>query len=271
MLSFLFWNICKKPLQQLISNLASLHTIDLIMLTESSIEPALMLNTLNQDGGSSYYYSPNIGCKKVDIYTSFPSSFLSPIFETDILTIRRLTLPGLSDILLAATHFPSKLWWDESSQASQCIELSKMIISIEQEEGHSRTVLIGDFNMNPFEDGVVSANGLHSVMTRDIAQKGKRTVQSTNYPFFYNPMWNFFGDHRTGPPGTYYYERSVQKVYFWNMFDQVLFRPDILPLFDNDDLEILESDGEVPFLSDTGIPDSKNVSDHLPILFRLRL
>jgi len=271
MLSFLFWNIGKKPVQDSIANLALRYELDLIMLTESSIAPAVMLNTLNQGGSSSYHYAPSIGCKKVDIFARFPSKFLTAISETDRLTIRRLTLPGLSDILLAVTHFPSKLHWDESSQGFQCVELSKMIRDAEQQIGHSRTVLVGDFNMNPFEGGVVSASGLHSVMTRNIAQKGMRIVQATKHPFFYNPMWGFFGDHQPGPPGTYYYESSVQKVFFWNMFDQVLIRPDLLPLFDNEDLKILASDGKVSFLSKTGIPDGKNASDHLPILFRLRL
>jgi len=271
MLSFLFWNIGKNPIQDRVSNLTLLYEPDLIMLTESSIAPAVILRTLNQGEISRYHYATNIGCKKVDIFTRFPNKYLAPILETDRITIRRLALPGLSDILLAVTHFPSKIYWDESSQGFQCVELSRMIRDVEHKIGHSRTVLVGDFNMNPFEDGVVSASGLHSVMTRNIAQKGSRVVQGINHPFFYNPMWGFFGDHQTSSPGTYYYERSVQKVFFWNMFDQVLIRPDLLPFFDNDDIQILESDGEISFLSKTGIPDWENASDHLPILFRLQL
>lgn len=271
MLSFLFWNIGNKPIQDKIVNLALLYDLDIIMLIESSIAPAVILTSLNKDAISSYHYAPSFGCKRVDIFTRFPSKFLTPTLETDRLTIRSLALPGSVDILLAVTHFPSKLYWDESSQGFQCVELSKFIRDVEHEIGHSRTVLVGDFNMNPFEDGVVSASGLHSVMTRNIAQKGTRIVQATKHPFFYNPMWRFFGDNQPSPPGTYYYERSVQKVFFWNMFDQVLIRPDLLPLFDNDNIKILESDGKISLLSDTGIPDRKNVSDHLPILFRLRL
>lgn len=271
MLSFLLWNIGNKPIQDKIVNLALLYELDIIILIESSIAPAVILTSLNKDGISNYHYAPSFGCKRVDIFTGFSSNFLTPLLETDRLTIRSLALPGLVDILLAVTHFPSKLYWDEASQGIQCVELSKIIKDAEHQIGHSRTVLVGDFNMNPFEDGVVSASGLHSVMTRNIAQKGTRIVQATKHPFFYNPMWGFFGDNKPGPPGTYYYESSVQKVFFWNIFDQVLIRPDLLPLFDNDNIKILESDGETSLLSNSGIPDSKNASDHLPILFHLRL
>jgi len=122
--------------------------------------------------------------------------------------------------------------------------------------------------MNPFEDGVVSTNGFHGVASRRIAEKRKRTVQKREYPFFYNPMWNFFGDATPGPPGTYYYKESD---FFWNMFDQVLVRPDLLPFFSNEDLKILTSDGNTSFLSSQGVPDVNVVSDHLPIFFKLEL
>jgi hypothetical protein len=55
--------------------------------------------------------------------------------------------------------------------------------------------------MNPFEDGVVSSNGLHGVMSWGIAQKRVRVVNRKKYPFFYNPMWNFFGDFTPGGKG----------------------------------------------------------------------
>ncbi len=271
MITFLFWNIARKPLEASIAKLASLYELDIIILTECTISPATMLIELGKIKNSSYRYAPSIGCRDVDIYTAFPVEFLMPLSETDRLTIRHLTLPGLHEILLAATHFPSKLYWDDPSQGFECVEISQMIRETESLVGHSRTVLCGDFNMNPFEDGVISANGFHAVMTRSIAERKMRTVQNTDYPFFYNPMWGFFGDCRETPPGTYYYERSIHKQFFWNIFDQVLLRPSLLPLFDNRELRILSSDGHTSFLSGRGIPDSHKSSDHLPILFKLEL
>jgi hypothetical protein len=56
-------------------------------------------------------------------------------------------------------------------------------------------VLVGDFNMNPFQEGVVAANGLNAVMARRVAARRRtRVVQEREYPFFYNPMWGHFGD-----------------------------------------------------------------------------
>ncbi len=123
--------------------------------------------------------------------------------------------------------------------------------------------------MNPFETGVVSAAGMHAVMDRNVAQRGTRIVQDREYPFFYNPMWRFFGDGTPGPSGTCYYPRSEHKVYFWNIFDQVLVRPALLDRFRLDDLAVIDHTGEESLLTETGIPSRKLGSDHLPVLFGL--
>lgn len=180
-----------------------------------------------------------------------------------------MELPGITDILLACVHFVSKLYWDEVSQTMECVELSSAIMDTEKKVGHSRTILVGDLNMNPFEDGVISANGLNGVMSRQIASKRVRVVQGREYPFFYNPMWNLFGDESEGPPGTFYYSSSKHKTFFWNIFDQVLIRPDLLPFYNVNDLEIIKSDGHISLLTADNLPDTNTASDHLPVFFRL--
>lgn len=91
------------------------------------------------------------------------------------------------------------------------------------------------------------------------------------YPFFYNPMWNHFGDANESPPGTYYYAGSRHKEFFWQMFDQVLLRPDLIELFELGALKILDKDGTSSLLTEHGLPNNNVISDHLPILFKLNL
>lgn len=270
MLSFLFWNLNKKPLQAIIVNMARQHKVDVLMLAECSIAPDTLLRMLEQSAESKYHHAPSY-CEKVQIFTRFDNNFIRSVSESDRHTIRRLNLPGRIEILLAATHFQSKLRWRDDSQAFECMELANSIRFEEKKVGHARTVLVGDFNMNPFEGGVVSSNGLNAVMSRAIAGRKARVVQAKGWPFFYNPMWSLFGDASPGPPGTYYYSGSEHKTYFWNMFDQVLIRPDLLDRFNNQDLKIVESDGRKSFLSANGLPAGNIASDHLPIVFKLKL
>jgi hypothetical protein len=84
-------------------------------------------------------------------------------------------------------------------------------------------------------------------------------------------MWNFLGDFTLGPPGTYYYTKSTHKIYFWNMFDQLLVRPDLLNSFSNDDLMIITSTDDISLLNRNGFPNKKEYSDHLPICFKLNI
>ena len=269
MLKFLLWNLNKKPLQDSIERLARMHEVDIIVLLENAVSSDLLLRTLNPLGRGDYYFSPGL-CGKIHIFCKFLGVFIKPIHESDRLTIRHMTLPNRVEILLAAVHFPSKLYWDDDSQAFECSNLVDDIIKSEKQVGHTRTILMGDLNMNPFESGVISARGLHATMSSRIAQEKKsRVVQSREYQFFYNPMWNLFGDGTPGPAGTYYYENAEHKVQFWHIFDQVLLRPDIISAFKCEDLRILETDGLESFLNNSGIPESRKFSDHLPVLFSL--
>jgi hypothetical protein len=177
MTTFLFWNLKNKPLKDVIASIALNYDIDILIFVEYSIENSDLLMILNKNNMGEYFYAPGIGCNKIHIFARFNDNFIKPIYETDNLTIRHLVLPGLINILIAITHFPSKLFWDEDSQSIECIDLANSIKEAEMEVGHSRTILVGDFNMNPFETGLVSAAGLHAVMSRKIAEKNKRIVQ----------------------------------------------------------------------------------------------
>ena len=107
---------------------------------------------------------------------------------------------------------------------------------------------MGDLNVNPFEEGIVATEGFHAVMSRATAQRAERQVRGASYPFFYNPMWSHLGDHPSGPPGTYYYERSEHVEYFWNMFDQILIRPSLLKNFRSEDVRIISEIGAISLL-----------------------
>jgi hypothetical protein len=270
MTTFLFWNTRRKPVEEAIAVLVETHMVDVLILAEFSTRPVDLLERLSQPGKAGFHLTFGLS-KDIIVFTRFSSQLVYPVYETARISIRRLALPARVEILLALVHFPSKLYWSEESQAIECTELAREVRIQEEKAGHNRTALVGDLNMNPFEVGLVSAAGLNAVMTRDLAGRGFRTVQSKQYPFFYNPMWNHFGDQHDGPPGTYYYERSEQVCYFWNIFDQVLLRPDLMNRCSVDGVKVLTGAGNLSLLSAEGRPNTQFSSDHLPLLFELDL
>jgi hypothetical protein len=270
MLTFLFWNLNRKPLLESIVRLVERHRVDLLVLAECPTPPATMLTALNPPG-SAEFHLPFSACEKVALYTRFSSQFAKAVEEDDHFTIQRLALPARPEVTLVAAHLPSKLYRRDVSQHFDSVRFARAIEAAEGRIGDRRTVVVGDLNMNPFEPGIVAADGLHAVMTKERAARGSRTVAGQQYAFFYNPMWSHFGDGLEGPPGTYHYSSAEPVCYFWNIFDQVLVRPELLDSFRNDDLTILSDDGTISFVGSDGVPDATLASDHLPVLFRLRL
>lgn len=249
------------------SRLVRDFNIDVLMLAENTLGVADVLCELNTSEAADFHYNSGL-CERIDIFSKFTQAQIKPQFESKHITIRHLKPPATCDLLLVVVHLSSKLHQSNESQVFEMGEIARDIIRMEDRIGHKRTVLVGDLNMNPFETGLVAASGLNATMARKIAEKKERMVNDRIFPFFYNPMWSLLGDASDGPPGSYYCSQSEHVAYFWHMFDQVLLRPDVLPMFQNDKLKIIDRIGELSLLNKNGIPD-KRISDHLPVLFQL--
>ena len=142
----------------------------------------------------------------------------------------------------------------------------------EKRFGHNRSVVFGDFNANPFESPIASATGMHAVVSKTIAESEPRTMLDRSYPYFYNPMWNLFGDEpASSAPATYYFRGSDPHELYWHMLDQVLIRPSLLNRFDFSALQIVTTLNGIKLTSKSGYPDDMRFSDHLPVVFALDL
>lgn len=269
MLTFLFWNLKRGPRLENVARLVERHGVDVLMLAESTLGIGETLIRLNSGGRSAFHYNAG-NCERVAVFSKLDGRRMRPIVEDEHVSIRRARPVSGDDILLAVAHLRSRLHQSDDSQTLAATSVANLIARAERKVGHTRTLLVGDLNMDPFDHGVVAAGCLHATMDRRIAAAGARSVGGKAYSFFYNPMWSMLGDASPGPPGTYYHRRSEHIAYFWHMFDQVLLRPALLPLFSNQDISILDTDGVGPFVKGrSGAPDVRVASDHLPILFRL--
>ncbi len=270
MATFLFWNLNRKPLQDAIVALCHEHAVDVLILAESDIPPALLLEALNRGDATKFRMPLNLS-PRLSFFTKFPSDSFKSISDDGGIAVRHLVPPIGLDILLIALHLPSKLHWQDRDQTLHAVRVAQVIQEAEMQIGHGRTLIIGDLNMNPFEDGVVSANGFHAVMDKTVARRKGRTVQGKRWDFFYNPMWGRMGDGSQGPAGTYYYNGSGYVSFFWNTFDQVMIRPDLLDYFVEERLQVLATINGQSLLSPSGVPDTSFTSDHLPLLVTLQI
>jgi len=257
---FLFWNIQKKDLRQRIARIVRHHSVDAVILAESRLT----------DGTGPFSRHRSEGAK-VRFYSRWAPQLVSEAFNDPIgsLVIWRVLIGPPPGVLLSTVHFPSKMGSSEDSQALQAVRLADDIRRAEEREGHQRTILVGDMNMNPFDSGMVGAQALNAVMTSNLAVAAGRRLQGRDYPFFYNPMWGCFGDRTPGPAGTHFSRRGEGVAYYWNMLDQVVVRSSLAGTLEA--VTILDTDGSHSLVNKKGIPDGHFASDHLPLLFVLDL
>lgn len=269
-MKILFWNINNKSLNKEFDILALNVNPDIIIIAECSMRISEILSSLNNHQ-VKYFYNADPICSKILMFSKFHDEYVSPITSSLRYTVRSIKVPTYPEFNLMCLHFQSKVHWDFSDQAAHSFELNSVINQFEEKSENNKTIVLGDFNMNPFDFGMVQTTGLHAVMTKEVALNKSRTVDGKEYPFFYNPMWSFYGDYGKGKAsGTIYNTLSKPVNYFWNIFDQVLIRPDLLEFLDEENLEIItQLDEETMLLKKTNRIDER-ISDHLPISVTLK-
>ncbi len=268
-LNVLFWNVQKKDLTIQVVNLVRSKKVDILVLAENPVRSEQLVEALNANGAAYYRNHPVSQCEKITIISRFEYKLIVPIEEDSRLTMRQVVLPNIEPFLLTALHLPSKKNTSSESQSENASLVAAQLIRAEKRIRVDRHLVVGDFNMNPFEHGMIKANGFHGTMSSEVATKGSRIVQKQVYPYFYNPTWGLFGDLNKEASGTYYYNNAEHVCYEWNMFDQVLIRPSLIPNFVKESLMIVQQDSVTSLLTKNNRPDKAAYSDHLPLFFTL--
>jgi len=128
------------------------------------------------------------------------------------------------------------------------------------------TVVVGDFNMNPFEAGMTATGAMHALPCYKLASRMvSRTVDGASYNMFYNPSWRLLGD-RDQSAGTYYYSDSSHDTLYWHVFDQVVIRPRFGKRLLSDSVRVVTSICGDSLARPSGYP---HVSDHFPLAFTI--
>jgi len=265
-----FWNINNKFLIDEITELTVNENLDLLILAECKYSDSDIINRLSTSTSSTWNICTK--SKRIKIFARLDSKYIDNFdgeFDGPSWTVTRLRAPLQSDIAIVGVHMPSKLYLDNLSQSFECVNIMSKVRKFENEKTTKKTLLIGDFNMNPFEPGMTASIGIHGIKDRTIAINQLRKIQKIKYDYFYNPMWNFLGD-ASSPTGTFYYPQSVHITHFWHTFDQLLFRPHLLRYYDDTSLKIITKIGRKNLLNAKGIP-LKTYSDHLPIFVSFNL
>lgn len=273
-MNFLFWNIRKNEnVFGIIRELVYSEDIDILMIAEyPNCSTDGLLNVINSNPALYKYehHEKQTQSDKIEIFTRFSANFITPLKDTQRISAKEITSTLLNHkITIVTCHFPSKVNMTDDQLSEYASDARDFIDEVEKQTGHQHTIICGDFNMNPFDNGIIKTKGLHAIMDKSIAQKRKiATVRGKDYPYLYNPMWELLGNSEIC--GTMYYNSSDSINYYWHIYDQVLIRPDLIDSFNIDGLKIITKTNQSNFLTLSGLLN-KNISDHLPIKFNLKI
>jgi endonuclease/exonuclease/phosphatase family metal-dependent hydrolase len=132
-----------------------------------------------------------------------------------------------------------------------------------------KSILIGDFNMRPYDAGMVAPAALHATPCRTAARRA-RVISGIARPYFYNPCWELLGNwEATRQPGTFYWLDPTDSVR-WHLIDQMLIRPSIANVLRGRIPRILTKVGTNELVTRRGVA-RRDISDHLPIVASLSI
>ena len=272
-LSILFWNVQRKDLTLEISNLINMHSIDIVVLAEMPGNADLTRGRIASLSGKPVFSKSKVGVpSKTQVFSINNSTFLVHRFEGRLgrVSLFESNYPLFPRMVLGTIHLVSK---KNDTKESLAYEAGEVAADIRREcelIGPTELLLCGDFNLNPFDEGMMAARNFHAVMDKRLASRITTTIQEQQFPMLYSPMWSLFGDHPTGPPGTHYNSPPSHVTTHWHMVDQFLLSPQLMTQTEITELEIVATDGENSFLTKNGIISSERYSDHLPIRMTLR-
>ena len=269
MLSVLFWNLMGRRAEALCANLVHGHGVDILVLAECQ-NPAAVLRAVKRSAGTRlFHWHRTRSPARLAIFTRFPAGEFVEVESTQRYTVHALATEACEELLLVSVHAMSGLRMREIEQTEELRRLARRLAEIEDARGHTRSLVIGDLNADPYSPRLQDAVGLHAQRLRQIAEQGSRRVAGTEYRYLFNPMWRFLGTQPPDPQGTYYRRKALHDARFWHLFDQALLRPALLPYFADEDVHILRDDGTTSFQKADGTPDKVVASDHFPILIHL--
>lgn len=266
----LFWNLNNKNLVFPIRDLIVENCPDVVAMVETrNLDIPTLLNKLRTDmmEWNAIEVSPKsdirvLAKKEIDIV---------PFKEESHYSIYKIKKNDEIAILLVVVHLLSKMNKSDEGQLFCTSNVSRELVKYEQElfgTSDFKTIIVGDFNMQPYEPAMCGPMGFNATMSACQAKKITRKAAGEEVYFYYNPMWALMGANRLVQGSYYNTNDNNYHAIYWYSFDSVLLRPHFVDCFNWDYFEIIEKTEKHNFVPNTTI-DKEHYSDHLPIKFEI--
>lgn len=261
-MTFLYWNT---------NNISSLNQIIDICKSESpclfflsEIDEELLERNKDLLDEINYTFLPNPGSDRVKIITK-NNLKIELGLQNKYYTI--VTLPEL-DISVVSIHLPSQMFQHMDALKRFIRDFRKDIDESIGSPIDERIIVIGDFNVNPFEKPMIDFDGFSA--TNSINTRVKATHLGNLQTFYYNPTWKLYSNNDF--PGTKYFKRpsgSSYDVIEHHFLDQVVISTKLLNEISSEEIKTIEQTPKYIFKEKGS--NIINESDHLPLSYEIKL
>lgn len=260
-MKILFWNLKGNKNEKWIEDIVRDKDIDIAIFAEyhGVLFPDLISHLKNEyiqhDGYS--------GCEKVTL-----------ICKRNINTVvrreqSRYTLYScyIGDNLynIIGLHLPAPPWATPSDRKSVIRKIVQDINELEKDSQNKKTVVIGDFNCNPFSEEIIEKDAFNAVLFKTLINEQEIVeYNEEKRRRFYNPLVHFLSE-TTQTLGSIYCSSGNYQLY-WNSFDQVLVRKELVEKIES--IEYIKTVNGKSLVKKLK-PDN-TISDHLPLVVCIR-
>jgi endonuclease/exonuclease/phosphatase family metal-dependent hydrolase len=172
---------------------------------------------------------------------------------------------GIQQYILVAIHLQDRRNKTTIDRINTINRIKSDIEKFEKELKCNSTIVIGDFNANPYDEELLSVHGFNAVLFKDIILSNEyRKYEFLEYKHFYNPILDFISASSKMHGSFYHTGDSYTPI--WHCIDQILLRKDLVQYFGK--LKYIMKIGDTDLIK-TKKPDD-SISDHLPLLATIK-
>ncbi len=257
-MNILFWNLKNNSIAEYIVKCLEENNIDIAVFSEHK---GVDFGKLSKS--SCYDYIEGMGgCEKIVMLVK-PQITVEIKQEQSRYALYYIT-EGTSRYILAGVHLQDRRNTDAATRIACIGRLVNDIKNVERRCKCKNTIIIGDFNANPYDDELLQMNAFNAVLFKEVIQKSEtRTVDGISYRRFYNPTINFISEDTKNYGSFYYTEGSRSPV--WHCIDQVLVSKALVDSIES--MRYLKAIGAKSLIKSVR-PDDQ-ISDHLPLLVKI--
>ena len=256
----LFWNLKGNSNEGLLSKLLQENAVDIAIFAEyqgtsfNKVSEALDQEYVQYDGYGACE-KITLVCKKA-ISTTVKREQNRYTLYSCLIDNRTYNIVGI--------HLPAPPYADSNDRKSVIRDLVQDICEQERMLKNRRTIVIGDFNCNPFDEELLQKDAFNAVLFKSIINY-QETIRYNEKERrrFYNHAINYISEE-TKTYGSLYYSSGSAPIY-WNSFDQILVRKELMDNITG--FMYLRMINGKHLLKDIK-PDS-TISDHLPLLVNI--